>query len=140
MLFSSKDTITMSSNAVTLDVLVSFVDSLSAERQKEIGDISDMSPGGGYERALDALHASGDAPKTEKKERAARDYRVFLLNESAGTFEDLGVHKGSPGRAHTDPSKMSALQKIEKSAEVKSLLAARKGIVLTLVKVAVGED
>lgn len=126
--------------AITLDTLLSFVDTLSAEEQEKIGDLSDMSPGGGYSLALDAFHASGEGAKVAKKERATRDYRVILLNETDGTFEDMGTHAGAPGRAPTDPSKMSDLQKIVQSCNVKVRMAAKKGVTLSVVKVAVGED
>jgi hypothetical protein len=126
------------SNTVSLDVLFSFVDSLSAEKQAEIGDLADID--GGYQRALDAFHAAHGASPTEKKERAVREYRVLLLNEDEGTFEDLGIHAGSPGRAPAVPSKMSALQKCEQSANVRVLQGKRKGVTLSIVKTVMGED
>jgi hypothetical protein len=117
-------------SAPSVSDLLSWFDSQDAEIQASIGD---PSTDDGFTKAMTAFLSSNDAPKVAKREHTARPYEVMILisdsdDPAKGSYEARGTHVGSPGRAPTDPSKFTDLQKAVRSAEVRVLQLAKQGI------------
>jgi hypothetical protein len=120
----------------SIEVLLSWLDTVPPELAAEIGDPSTAD---GFQKAMDAFLATNEVPK-EKREHTARPYRVIILNATTGTYEDRGTHLGSPGRAPSDPSKFTSLQKEVASAKVAVHMLKRKGQDAEVVTLLVDSD